>query len=126
MAIPPDLAGVLARFREVPQSREVGEALLDQRLVSGIGNMWRAEALFEAAISPWSLLSELDDASLHRVLGEATRLMHAGRAPPRVYRRRGRPCPRCGALVRSQPQGDEARTAYWCPACQAGTSRAGA
>jgi endonuclease-8 len=126
MATPPDLAGMLARLREVPQSREVGEALLDQRLVSGIGNMWRAEVLFETAISPWSPLSELDDSSLRRVLEEAARLMHAGRARRRVYRRAGRPCPRCGALVRSQPQGDEARIAYWCPGCQAGTSRAGA
>jgi endonuclease-8 len=126
MATPPDLDGMLARFRAVGQSREVGEALLDQRLVSGIGNMWRAEALFETALSPWSPLSELDDASLRRVLEKAARLMHAGRGQRRVYRRAGRPCPRCGAPVRSQPQGDEARIAYWCPACQAGTSGAGA
>jgi endonuclease VIII len=117
---------MLARLRAVRQSRQVGEALLDQRLVSGIGNMWKAEALFEAGTSTWALLRQLDDVHLHRVLGEAARLMQGGRSRHRVYRRAGRPCPRCGTSVRSYPQGDEARTAYWCPECQAGTSPAGA
>ena len=88
--------------------------------------MWKAEALFAAEISPWRPLSELDDAALRRVLGEAARLMQAGRGERRVYRRAGRPCVRCGAGIRSFPQGDEARIAYWCPGCQEGTSPAGA
>lgn len=126
MADPPDLDEMVARLRAARQSREVGEALLDQRLVAGIGNMWKAEALFAAATSPWRRLSELDDDVLLRVVGEAARLMRAGRARRLVYRRAGRPCGSCGAIIRSRPQGDEARTAYWCPGCQAGTSPAGA
>ncbi|MGH3038778.1 MAG: DNA glycosylase [Gaiellaceae bacterium] len=126
MAIPPDLDGMLARFRAVRQSRQAGEALLDQRLVSGIGNMWKAEALFEARTSPWATLVQLDNGRLRRVLEHAARLMRAGRRQRQVYRRAGRPCRQCGALVRSHAQGDEARTAYWCPECQAGTEPAGA
>jgi endonuclease-8 len=124
MAEPPDLAEMLARFRATDQSRQVGEALLDQRLVAGIGNLWRAEALFAAGTSPWVSLSELDDPGLRAVLAEAAHLMQAGRGRRLVYRRAGRPCPRCGARIRSRPQGDEARVAYWCPACQEGTSPA--
>jgi endonuclease VIII len=126
IADPPDLAGMVARFRASSQSRSVGEALLDQRLVAGIGNMWKAEALFAARTSPWRPLSELDDTALRGVLAEAASLMQAGRGRRSVYRRVGRPCLRCGARIRSFPQGDEARIAYWCPGCQEGTSPAGA
>jgi endonuclease VIII len=123
---PPDLERMLGRFRAARQTREVGEALLDQRLVAGIGNMWKAEALHAAAVSPWRRLSDLDDEELRRVLGEAARLMQSARGRRRVYRRAGRPCPTCGARIRSFAQGDDARTAFWCPACQEGTSPAGA
>jgi endonuclease VIII len=126
MASPPDLDEMIVRLRTTGQSREVGEALLDQRLVSGIGNMWKAEALYEAATSPWTRLSQLDDTRLRLVLEETARLMQAGRRRHGVYRRAGRPCRRCGALVRSYAQDEQARTAYWCPVCQAGTGPAGA
>ena len=125
MADPPDLEGMLARLRAASQEREVGEALLDQRLVAGIGNMWKAEALFAAELSPWRRLGELGNVELRRVLAEAAGLMRAGRGARLVYRRAGRPCSRCGARIRSRPQGDNARIAYWC-GCQAGTSPAGA
>jgi endonuclease VIII len=125
MAEPPAVESMLARFRAADQSREVGEALLDQRLVAGIGNMWRAEALFEAQISPWARLGEITDEVLHSLLLASTELMRAGRRRRAIYRRAGRPCPRCAATVRSRPQGDQARMAYWCPACQAGTGPAG-
>ena len=119
---PPDYEAMLARVRAEPQEREVGEALLDQRLVAGIGNLWRAEALWEARISPWRRLGELGDDELLAVLEAAHRLMRIaveGRRPPRhVYRRPGRACPRCGSVIRSAPQGEHARTAYWCPGCQ--------
>jgi endonuclease-8 len=124
MADPPDLDLMIANLRGTGQSRELGEALLDQRLVSGIGNMWKAEALFAASVSPWCRLSEVGDEELRRVLGEAAGLMQAGRGHRFAYRRAGRPCVRCGARIRSRPQGDEARMAYWCPACQAGTGAA--
>jgi endonuclease VIII len=129
MRDPPDLDGMVARFRAGPQTREVGDALLDQRLVAGIGNMWKAEALFEAGVSPWAALGELSDERLRNVLGGASELMRGGRRRRAVYRRAGLPCRRCRTLIRSAPQGDDARTAYWCPRCQeleAGTRPAGA
>lgn len=126
MSDPPDVDAMLSRLRDAEQRREVGDALLDQRLVAGIGNMWKAEALFEAGISPWRPLAELSDEDLRRVLVAAATLMQGPRGPRRVYRRAGRPCLRCGTTVRSRPQGDTVRTAYWCPGCQAGTAPPGA
>jgi endonuclease-8 len=126
LADSPDVDGMVARLRGAGASRAVGDALLDQRLVSGIGNMWKAEALAAAEVSPWTPLGELADDDLRRVLAAASRLMRAPRRRRRVYRRAGLPCRACGTIVRSYPQGDEARMAYWCPACQAGTEPAGA
>jgi endonuclease-8 len=124
LAGPPDLEAMVDRLRAIPQQREVGDALLDQRLVAGIGNLWKAESLWEASVSPWRPLGEVEDAELRDVLEVAHRLMRAStegmRPPRRVYRRAGRPCRRCGTLVRSHGQGEAARTAYWCPGCQRG------
>jgi endonuclease VIII len=121
---PPDFDAMLARLRGEDQQREVGDALLDQRLVAGIGNLWKAESLWCAGVSPWRPLAEVTDDSLRTVLGEAHRLMRGGleavSGTRRVYRRRGRPCPRCSTPIRSWPQGDGARMAYWCPVCQRG------
>jgi endonuclease-8 len=122
LAEPPDVEAMLARLRAVEESVAVGDALLDQRLVAGIGNMWKAEALWAARLSPWQRLADVGDTELERVLLEAHRLMKASLGGVRkrhaVYRRVGRACPRCGAIVRSWPQGDGARMAYWCPECQ--------
>jgi endonuclease VIII len=124
LAAEPDVDAMLMRLRAVEQSRAVGEALLDQRLVAGIGNLWKAEALWEGELSPWRPLAEVTDDQLVRVLRVAHRLMKRrldgvpGRS--RVYRRAGHACPRCGGCVRSWPQGDGARMAYWCPRCQQG------
>ena len=118
---PPDFETMLARLSTAPE-RELGDALLDQRLVAGIGNLWRAEALWEARVSPWRRLDEVADDELRTVLESAHRLMRTAldgrRSPRQVYRRVGRACPRCGGTVRSAPQGDHARIAYWCPQCQ--------
>ena len=120
---PPDYETRLTRLRSDPQ-REVGDALLDQRLVSGIGNLWKAEALWQARVSPWRRLADVDDSDLRTVLESAHTHMRAALHGPRplrrVYRRAGRACPRCGGIVRSAPQGDNVRTAYWCPGCQVG------
>jgi endonuclease-8 len=124
LAEPPDEEAMVARLRAAGPSRQVGDALLDQRLLSGIGNMWKAEILFEAETSPWRPIGELSDEDLRRIVDGATRLMRAGRQRHQVYRRAGMPCRRCGAAIRSYPQGDEARMAYWCPGCQAGTGPA--
>jgi endonuclease-8 len=115
---------VLARLRHANPRRLVGEALVDQRLVAGIGNMWLSEALWHARLSPWSRLGDVPDDALAAVLGWARNRMRAavvGARPPRsVYRRPGRPCRRCGALIESCGLGDANRTAYWCPSCQPG------
>jgi endonuclease VIII len=131
LARPPDLDAMVARLRSEHPGRAVGDALLDQRLVAGIGNMWKAEALWRARVSPWSALAEIGDDDLRRALDEAARMMRAsvegvrdGRA---VYRKAGRPCPRCGERIRSRGQGDDNRIAYWCPRCQpGGEGRSGA
>src|SRR5262249_19108194 len=124
LAEPPNFEAMVRNFRFVDQSREVGDALLDQRLVAGIGNLWKAESLWAAEVSPWAALADVPDQAVRGVLEEAHRLMRnrlegvQGRA--RVYRRKGRACPRCGTAIRSWPQGDGARMTYWCPACQKG------
>jgi endonuclease-8 len=121
---PPALEAMLANLRATDQRRELGEALLNQRLVSGIGNVWRAEALWHAGLSPWLRLGSTPDEELLAALGEAARLMRGsldGRRPERmVYRRAGRPCARCSATILSRGQGDDNRIAYWCPGCQRG------
>jgi endonuclease-8 len=118
---PPDLDRMVANLRRDP-GRAVGDALLDQRNVAGIGNVWKAESLWAARVSPWTRVAALGDDQLRAVLEEAHRLMRAGlvgaRPLRRVYRRPGRPCPRCGEPIRSRGQGDDNRTAYWCPGCQ--------
>jgi endonuclease VIII len=124
LAKPPELARMVENLRREPGGREVGDALLDQRLVAGIGNLWKAEALWRAQVSPWLPLGEASDETLERVLHEAASLMQASVADARgeraVYRRAGRPCSRCGERIRSRGQGDDNRTAYWCPRCQGG------
>lgn len=111
-----------ARLRRVDQRRALGDVLLDQRVVAGIGNVWKAEALWHAGLSPWRTVGETSDDELRRVLDEAARLMKAslegGRPQRAVYRRPRRPCPRCGTPVSSRGQGDDNRIAYWCPGCQ--------
>jgi endonuclease VIII len=122
LADPPDFDAMLARLRITHQGRELGDALLDQRLVAGIGNAWKAEALWRARLSPWRKLAELTDEELQSVLGQAAQLMRGSlegrRERKATYRRTGRPCPRCGTAIRSRGQGDANRIAYWCPTCQ--------
>jgi endonuclease-8 len=103
----------------------ISEALLDQRALAGIGNIWRNESLFAERVNPWAPVRTLDDATLDRLISTARRLLRAsaaatpGRSPMRVYRRTGRPCPRCGTAIRSAPLATEIpRTTYWCPTCQ--------
>jgi len=122
LAEPPDLTAMVANLRGQHPSRELGDALLDQRFVAGIGNVWKAESLWRAELSPWLPLGETTDEELERALREAARLMRASlEGEPEehaVYRKAGRPCPRCGERIRSRGQGDDNRIAYWCPVCQ--------
>jgi endonuclease VIII len=130
LADPPDLDRMIENLRRQRSSRELGDALLDQRLVAGIGNLWKAESLWHAQVSPWRRLGDVADEELRRVLGVAARLMRASleqwRDERAAYRKAGRPCPRCGTPIRSRGQGDDNRTAYWCPGCQRGEEPPGA
>ena len=106
----------------------VSAALLDQRALAGIGNIWRNETLFHQRVDPWVPMAELDEATVRRLVVRARALLREsvgrppGRSPLWVYRRAGRPCRRCGTLVRSAPlEPAIPRTTYWCPSCQART-----
>jgi endonuclease-8 len=127
LAAEPDFEAMAARLRA--DGRPIGEALLDQRLVAGIGNIWRSEALWAARISPWQPPARMSDGDVRAVLEAAHALMAASAAGARplhrVYRRTGRPCRRCGAPIQARAQGDGARIAYWCPTCQRGGSEPG-
>jgi endonuclease-8 len=127
---PPQIDGMLERMRTADGTRPLGEALLDQSIVAGIGNMWLAESLWDARLSPWLSLRDVPDPDRRRALESAGALMRAsldtGRAARRVYRRAGQPCPRCSAAIASWGLGDDNRTAYWCPHCQAGMDPRGA
>ncbi len=123
-----DLDAAVARLRGAGD-RRLGEALQDQRLIAGIGNMWMAEALWTIQVSPWVRVGEASDGMLRDAVAAARRLMQdaltTGRPGRQVYRRAGRPCLRCGTIVRSRGQGDDNRTAHWCPGCQAGAGPPG-
>jgi endonuclease-8 len=117
-----DPAAAVPRLRSRGPELRLGEALLGQRLVAGIGNIFRSEGCFEARVDPNRPVGELTDDQLTEVLEATRRLMleavETGRQPSRVYRKSGRPCPRCGTAIRSRAQGDSARVSYWCPRCQ--------
>jgi endonuclease VIII len=121
LANPPDLELIVANLRR-DANRELGDALLDQRLVAGIGNVWKAEALWQERVSPWRRVAETSDEEAQAILESAHELMTAsveGRRQRRaVYRRAGRGCRRCGTPIESRGQGEQNRTAYWCPVCQ--------
>jgi endonuclease-8 len=86
--------------------------------------MWKAEGCFMAGVDPWRALREVSDDDLLAVVRAVRPLMQASaegrRAPPRwVYGRAGLPCRRCATPIRARGQGDDNRTTYWCPRCQA-------
>jgi endonuclease-8 len=113
-------------------ARPVGEALLDQRNLAGIGNVYKAELLFLRGIDPWRPVGQVAD--MPALVGLAQRLLEANKdrigmvttgvarrgEENWVYGRAGRPCRRCGTPVRSADQGrsTEERITYWCPRCQ--------
>lgn len=132
-----DADEALRRLTRDPD-REVGMALLDQRLLAGLGNLYRCEVLFLRGLTPWTTVGDVDVAPLVRL---ARRLMRANlgrweqtttgslRAGEQhwVFERSGRACRRCGTRVRSAQQGEApyARVTYWCPHCQQGPGPAG-
>jgi endonuclease VIII len=131
LARPLRIDEILACLRRADQTRWLGETLLDQSVVAGIGNMWLAESLWGAELSPWRRLGEVTDEERRRVVELAAAMMRASvdgarRGGHQVYRRVGRPCPRCGTRIRSWGQGDDNRMTYWCPGCQRGDVPRGA
>jgi endonuclease-8 len=141
-----DLADAVARLDRLPPDSEIGTALLDQRVACGVGNVYKSETLFACKVNPFTPVSAIPDGVRRRLLETASRLLRSnldapgGRStlgvadgtgavgPARrgglaVYGRAGRPCRRCGTIIRSRRQGS-GRMTYWCPACQAG-GRAG-
>jgi len=131
----PDLLGPdwdaaeAVRRLERSAARPIGEALLDQRNLAGIGNLFKSEVLFLRGVSPWNQVSEVKD--LPKMVDLARRLLDANKArigqvttgdttPGRqtwVYGRQGAPCRRCGTQIRKRTDGAE-RMTFWCPSCQ--------
>lgn len=125
-----DEATAAANLLAAP-ARPLGEALLDQRNLAGIGNIYKAELCFLAQVTPWTLVGDLPAATLPRLAAAAHRLLDANKDRHRnttgsrrpgqdlfVYGRTHRPCLRCGTPVRESPQ--DGRPTYWCPRCQSG------
>lgn len=113
-------------------TRDVGDALMDQSALAGIGNVYKSETLFLCGVDPFARVEALDDATLDRLVATAARQLKRNAAPSAgmrrtregpqrvwVYRRQGQPCLRCGAAIRMKRQGELARSTYWCPRCQA-------
>jgi len=117
---------------------EIADVLLDQRVISGIGNVFKSEVLFGARVNPFVPVSQLTREQLEAIVDVATRFMRAnvvsgfsrtggmrrttGRADPSarlwVYGRAGQPCRRCGTPISRRKQGPYARSTYWCQRCQ--------
>jgi endonuclease VIII len=125
-----DPALFLQRLRGGERECTIGDALLDQRIVAGLGNVWKSEACFAVALDPWRTVGEVSDAEALAVVGfvrdylgrpadvrETARRGFAAR-PDALYNRAGRPCPRCGGPIRARGQGENNRLTFWCPGCQ--------
>jgi endonuclease-8 len=118
-------AAFIHRLRADDPTRTFGDALLDQRIVAGIGNMWKAEGCWRAQIDPWRRIREVSDDEALSVIGAVRPPMFESvtNGFPKsetlfVYRRAGAPCSRCQTAIRARGQGDDNRTTYWCPGCQ--------
>ncbi|HMF93108.1 MAG TPA: zinc finger domain-containing protein, partial [Vicinamibacterales bacterium] len=146
-ALGPDLLdpafdGAEAMRRMRGREREpVGDVLLNQRVMAGIGNVFKSEILFLAGIEPFTPVAALSDADIERLIGISREQLAAnvmtpsqslspaiGRTTIRsldpnkrlwVYGRGGKPCRRCGTRIQLRKTGSDARVTYWCPRCQA-------
>jgi endonuclease-8 len=114
----------LARLREDDPTRGIGDALLDQRNIAGIGNVWKAEGCFDAEVDPWRRVADVSDDEALRIVRLTRERMQDSVSRGghlrglRVYDRTGRACPRCRTRVAARGQGEDNRTTYWCPGCQ--------
>jgi endonuclease-8 len=124
LALEFDYERFLRRLRADDPTRPIGDAVLEQRTVAGIGNVWKAEGCWDAQIDPWRRTGDVSDAEAIAIVDatrprmqESARLGHATRGP-QVYNRAGRPCPRCGTPIEARGQWDDNRMTFWCPGCQ--------
>ena len=114
----------LRRLREDDPTRPIGDALLDQRTIAGIGNLWKVEGCFEAGISPWRPTGKVtDEEALAIVRCTRPRMQISARDGNQtrfkaIYGKTKLPCPRCGAKIRQRGQWDDNRPTYWCESCQ--------
>jgi endonuclease-8 len=121
----------LRRLRE-RNGEELGNALLDQRAMAGVGNVYKSEVAFLEGLDPWAPVAAFEDEELRSAIRTARRLLGANtRGGARVttastargealwvYGRARRPCRRCGTPIGVARQGDLARLTYWCARCQ--------
>jgi endonuclease-8 len=119
-----DEARFLRRLREADPTRGIGDAILDQRILAGIGNMWKAEACWTAEIDPWRRVADVTDTEALAIARAARAGMEASARTgtfdraDRIHDKAGRPCPRCGGRIAARGQGEDNRTTFWCPGCQ--------
>lgn len=128
-----DFGAIVTRARAIAAPTTlIVDVLLDQRVASGIGNVYKSEVLFIEGLAPQTPLGDLRDAQLVRLYQRAARLLAGNLSGgPRitrranddagrlwVYRRAGQPCLRCDEVIRSARLGRGQRSTYWCPRCQ--------
>jgi len=127
-----DARVVLDRLRDPARLQQpLGEALLDQGALAGLGNVYRSELCFIERLSPFVPLAKVADEQLLSLLERAARLVAASTRTGRrvttqrpnggtlyVYGRAGRPCRRCATLIESRVSGERPRRVFWCPRCQ--------
>ena len=122
---------VLRRFRDPDRAfTTIGDAIMDQQAMAGVGNIWKHETLFREGLNPWRRVGELGDETLLAMIARSRDLLMAsigklernGRTVMRptmfVYGRAGNPCRRCSTRILSAPQGRDIRSTAWCPKCQ--------
>jgi endonuclease VIII len=121
---PFDERDYLRRLREDDPTRPIGDALLDQRIVAGMGTVWRSEACWRAEVDPWRPVAGVGDDEALLLCSSVRPLMQRSaqdgfqNRDQQVYNRAGMACPRCGERIRRATQGDDNRPLFWCPGCQ--------
>ena len=119
-----DEAAFLRRLRHDDPTRPIGDALLDQRTIAGIGNLWKVEGCFAAGIDPWRPVGRVSDDEALAIVRETRPRMQRSAADGmqdtwrQIYAAAGRPYPRCETIVQERGQWDDNRPTYWCPGCQ--------
>jgi endonuclease-8 len=122
-----DFDAVMARLARLPDDTEIANALLDQRVAAGVGNVFKSEICWAHRINPWTPLGELEADTRLALFTTAHEQLRANVPPGRrvtyrgglaVYNKARRPCPRCRTPIRRARQGDDNRVTFWCPTCQ--------